>query len=154
MANEPRGAWARPRPAATRTPQQSRSLKRLARTCCTSRETCTPTAPAPAAPAGNVWAQRAAAQKPAAAVAPKAAKKEQSVNAGVQETQHVSVNNFNEGEVKQMLAKREAGSVYKPDYSGNASSAPNADAACMANGKNFWAHLEEQVAAAKKKEGQ
>ncbi|CAD0092811.1 unnamed protein product [Aureobasidium vineae] len=142
-----------PRPTASRTPQQPRSSNASPAPTAPAVKPA-PAAPAPAAPAGNVWAQRAAAQKPAAAAAPKAAKKEQSAAAGVQEV-HVSVNNFNEGEVKQMLAKGEVGSVYKPDYSGGASKLlTTMTAACMANGKNFWAHLEEQVAAARKKEGQ
>jgi hypothetical protein len=69
-------------------------------------------------PAGNVWAQRAAAQKPSAAVAPKAAKREQSVPAAATPTtqeKHVAVNKFNDGEVRQMMGRGEAGSVYKVD---------------------------------------
>jgi hypothetical protein len=67
-----------------------------------------------------VWAQRAAAQKPSAAVAPKAAKREQSVPAAgaatpVAQEKHVAVNNFNDGEVRQMMGRREASSVYKVD---------------------------------------
>jgi hypothetical protein len=66
-----------------------------------------------------VWAQRAAAQKPAAAVAPKAGKREQSAPAATPTTQekHVAVNKFNDGEVKQMMGRGEASSVYKVDMS-------------------------------------
>jgi predicted regulator of Ras-like GTPase activity (Roadblock/LC7/MglB family) len=68
-----------------------------------------------------VWAQRAAAQKPSAAVAPKAAKREQNVPAAgaaatpVAQERHVAVNKFNDGEVRQMMGRGEAGSVYKVD---------------------------------------
>ncbi|KAG9687052.1 hypothetical protein KCU81_g2238, partial [Aureobasidium melanogenum] len=146
MANEPRGAWARPRPGAARTPQQSRS----------SNASPAPAAPAAKpvpspAPTGNVWAARAAAQKAAPAKAADAGKKkEQSAPAatpGVQET-HVPVNNFNDGEVRQLLSRGGASSVYKLD----APNTSSADSGCMANGKSFKVHLDEQVAAALKKQ--
>jgi hypothetical protein len=119
-----------------------------------------------------VWAQRTAAQKatPAAAAVSKGVKKEQSAATSVaQEKQekHVAVNNFNDGEVRQMMGRGDAGVVYKVN-----GSATNKDctflthprvftgsltaivAACMSNGKNFWTHLEEQVKAAQQKEGE
>jgi hypothetical protein len=75
-----------------------------------------------------VWAQRAAAQKPSPAVTTKAAKKEQSTPAAAAaaatpatQEKHVPVNNFNYGEVKQMMGQKEARSVYKVDTSASAS---------------------------------
>lgn len=83
-----------------------------------------------------MWAARAAAQKVAPAKAADAGKKkEQSAPvatavtpaaSGVQET-HVPVNNFNEGEVKQLLSRGGASSVYKPD----ASNTSSADRKCV-----------------------
>lgn len=115
-----------------------------------------------------MWAARAAAQKAAPAKAADAGKKkEQSAPAatpGVQET-HVPVNNFNDGEVRQLLSRGGASSVYKLDAP-NTSSADcefvydchlhtmltSVIAGCMANGKSFKVHLDEQVAAALKKQ--
>ncbi|KAG9677889.1 hypothetical protein KCU99_g7776, partial [Aureobasidium melanogenum] len=155
MANEPRGAWARPRPGAARTPQQSRSSNASPAPASSAAPAAKPV-PSPA-PAGNVWAARAAAQKVAPAKAADAGKKkEQSAPvatavtpaaSGVQET-HVPVNNFNEGEVKQLLSRGGASSVYKPD----ASNTSSADPSCMANGKSFKVHLDEQVVAALRKQ--
>jgi hypothetical protein len=118
------GAWARPRPSASRTPQQSRSSNASpAPTSSTTAPAAAKPATTPAAPAGNVWAQRAAAQKPSPAVTPKAAKKEQSTPAATPATQekHVPANNFNYGEVKQMMGQKEASSVYKVDTSASTS---------------------------------
>ncbi|KAH0372799.1 hypothetical protein KCU65_g830, partial [Aureobasidium melanogenum] len=149
MANEPRGAWARSHPGgAARTPQQSRS----------SNASPAPAAPAAKpvpspAPTGNVWAARAAAQKAAPAKAADAGKKKEesgpaaTAAPGGQET-HVPVNNFNDGEVRQLLSRGGASSVYKLD----ASNTSSVDPSCMANGKSFKAHLDEQVAAALKKQ--
>ncbi|KAH0385796.1 hypothetical protein KCU92_g3272, partial [Aureobasidium melanogenum] len=153
MANEPRGAWARPRPGAARTPQQSRSSNASPAPASSAAPAAKPV-PSPA-PTGNVWAARAAAQKAAPAKAADAGKKkEQSAPVvtavtpvGAQET-HVPVNNFNDGEVKQLLSRGGVSSVYKLDASNNSS----ADPGCMANGKSFKVHLDEQVAAALKKQ--
>jgi len=72
-----------------------------------------------------VWAQRAAAQKPTSAAAGKAAKKEQggSAAAATQATQekHVPVNNFNDGEVRQMMGQGATSSVYKVETSAKTS---------------------------------
>ncbi|KAH0292304.1 hypothetical protein M436DRAFT_78917 [Aureobasidium namibiae CBS 147.97] len=159
MANEPRGAWARPRPSTSRTPQQPRSSN-ASPAPASSSSTAAPAAAAaaakpattPAAPAANVWAQRAAAQKPASAAAGKAAKKEQGGPAAATPAaheKHVPVNNFNDGEVRQMMGQGATSSVYKVE-----TSAKTLNPASMANGKNFWTHLEEQVAAARQKEGE
>ncbi|KAH0349795.1 hypothetical protein KCU83_g5259, partial [Aureobasidium melanogenum] len=155
MANEPRGAWARPRPGAARTPQQSRSSNASPAPASSAAPAAKPV-PSPA-PTGNVWAARAAAQKAAPAKAADAGKKkEQSApvatavtpaTSGVQE-KHVPVNNFNDGEVKQLLSRGGVSSVYKLD----ASNTSSADPGCMANGKSFKVHLDEQVAAALKKQ--
>ncbi|CAD0091517.1 unnamed protein product [Aureobasidium mustum] len=153
MANEPRyelsahkspattkltktnsGAWARPRPGAARTPQQSRSSNASPAPASSAAPAAKPT-PSPA-PTGNVWAARAAAQKAAPAKAVDAGKKKEqsapvatavtAVSSGAQET-HVPVNNFNDGEVKQLLGRGEASSVYKVD----ASNASSADGKCV-----------------------
>jgi hypothetical protein len=118
-----------------------------------------------------VWAQRTAAQKATpVAAAPKGLKKEQSAPAAApQEKQekHVAVNNFNDGEVRQMMGRGEASAVYKVNASAinkdggfvphlgiyTGSLTPDT-AACMANGKNFWTHLVEQVKIAQQKEGE
>jgi hypothetical protein len=94
-------------------------------------------------------------------------KKEQGTATPVAQEKHVVVNNFNDGEVRQMMGRGEASAVYKVD-----ASATNKDCefvphlgiytesltpdtvACMANGKNFWTHLEEQVKAVQQKEGE
>ena len=118
------GAWARPRPSTSRTPQQSRSSNASPAPASSSSSTAPAAAavkPAttPAAPAANVWAQRAAAQKPASAAAGKAAKKEQGGSAAAAaatpatQEKHVPVNNFNDGEVRQMMGQGATSSVYK-----------------------------------------
>lgn len=169
------GAWARPRPSTSRTPQQSRSSNASPAPSSSSAAPATTAAkPAttPAAPTGNVWAQRAAAQKPAPAAAGKAAKKEQGGSAAAAASQekqvkHVPVNNFNDDEVRQMMGQGATSTVYKVDNSAKASDRKfchghgiytqalrQITAASMANGKNFWAHLAEQVTAARQKEGE
>ncbi|KAK6004129.1 hypothetical protein QM012_008979 [Aureobasidium pullulans] len=165
MANEPRGAWARPRPGTARTPQQSRSSNASpapAASSATAPAAAAAAKPVPSpAPTGNVWAARAAAQKAAPAKTADAGKKKEqnapvaaavtSAIPGAQET-HVPVNNFNNGEVKQLLGRGQASSVYKSEYDGSASDASSVDAGCMANGKSFRVHLNEQVTAALKKQ--
>lgn len=79
-----------------------------------------------------MWAARAAAQKAAPARAADAGKKKEqnapvaTAAPGVQET-HVPVNNFNDGEVKQLLSRGGASSVYKLD----ASNTSSADRKCV-----------------------
>lgn len=83
-----------------------------------------------------MWAARAAAQKAAPAKAADAGKKKEqsapvataalAATAGAQET-YVPVNNFNEGEVKQLLSRGQASSVYKLD----ASNTSTADRKCV-----------------------
>jgi hypothetical protein len=166
-----RGAWAKPRPATSRTPQQSRSSNASPAppsTTAAPPAAAKPTTPA-APPAANVWAQRTAAQKatPAVTAAPKGVKKEQGAATPVAQEKHVAVNNFNDGEVRQMTGRGEASAVCKVD-----ASATNKDrecfpqpavytgsltpilAACMSSGKNFWDHLKEQVKAAQQKESE
>lgn len=129
------GAWARPRPGAARTPQQSRSSNASPAPASSAGAPAAKPVPSPA-PTGNVWAARAAAQKAAPAKAADAGKKkEQSAPAattasaattGAQGT-HVPVNNFNGGEVKQLLSRGGTSSVYKLD----ASNASSADRKCV-----------------------
>lgn len=83
-----------------------------------------------------MWAARAAAQKAAPAKAADAGKKKEqsapvataapAASAGAQET-HVPVNNFNDSEVKQLLSRGQASSVYKLD----ASNASTAECKCV-----------------------
>jgi len=97
--------------------------------------------PSPA-PTGNVWAARAAAQKAAPAKAADAGKKkEQSApvatavtpaTSGAQET-HVPVNNFNDGEVKQLLSRGGPSSVYKLDASNTSSADRKCVSDCLSN---------------------
>jgi len=71
-----------------------------------------------------VWAQRAAAQKPASAAAGKTAKKEQggsAAAAAATQEKHVPVNNFNDGEVRQMMGQGPTSSVYKVETSAKTS---------------------------------
>jgi hypothetical protein len=84
-----------------------------------------------------VWAQRAAAQKPSPAATPKAGKREQSAPAATPTTQekHVAVNKFNDGEVRQMMGRGEASSVYKVDMS-----APARDGEFLRNWKSTQDH--------------
>ncbi|KAI5210478.1 hypothetical protein E4T39_00144 [Aureobasidium subglaciale] len=119
---EPRGAWSRPRGGAARTPQSRSSNASPAPTSSSAAAPAKPAAsPAPTpVPAGNVWAARAAAQKTPAA----ATKKEKNTPAATQ--------------------VKEEGSLKKVEQSG---SAPSGDAACMANGQNFFAELAKQVVA-------
>ncbi|TIA43280.1 hypothetical protein D6C78_00460 [Aureobasidium pullulans] len=142
---EPRGAWARPRPSASRTPQP-RSSNASPAPAASAAPSKPGVSPAPtSAPPVNVWATRAAAQKATPAPAPATGKKEESAPAaaaGGQE-KHVPLNGFNHVEVKQFLS-REKGSVYKTDKSGNASGGKPGS---MANGQSFFNLLNKQVTA-------
>ncbi|CAD0012101.1 unnamed protein product, partial [Aureobasidium pullulans] len=137
------GAWARPRPSASRTPQP-RSSNASPAPAASAAPSKPGVSPAPtSAPPVNVWATRAAAQKATPAPAPAIGKKEESAPAaaaGGQE-KHVPLNGFQPCRGQTVFEQRKwLGVQDRQEWKCIRRKA-------MANGQSFFNLLNKQVTA-------